>query len=250
MTSENCSLQWPRWIVLNASLPRSRLKLLMWKYFTLTLARGRCYMNMYSYFDDSKTFQTQRFRQTRHYSYKLVRTLHERQEGERDGQTPHILTTFTLALSAAEVQELRSCGVCRAEGLGKLIFPELTYSYAPKEFPLHILMLKIGFPVMIIRNFLHPRLLNVKIFVVKHITKRLLYVSIIPDQSVRPESHSLHRMDFNFDFSDVSVSKRQFPTRPAFSSTVHKNSISGTKLCGRWCVIPLLLSWTSVCGSA
>ena len=32
----------------------------------------------------------------------------------------------------------------------------------------------------------------------------------------------LHRIDFQFEFSDIKVLRRQFPVRRAFSTTVHK----------------------------
>lgn len=76
---------------------------------------------------------------------------------------------------------------------------------------------------MIIRNVLNPHFLNGKIFVVNNIARRLLFLSSIQDQRVRPETHALHRMYFKFDFSDLSGPKRQFPIRFTFYATVQKS---------------------------
>lgn len=65
---------------------------------------------------------------------------------------------------------------------------------------------------------------------VKHITRRLLYVSSISEQGVRPETHALRCVDFKFDLSDVSVYRRQFHIHLAFSATVRR--IQGPTLRG------------------
>ena len=102
------------------------------------------------------------------------------------------------------------------------INPELTYTYTPNGVPPHILELKIGVPVMVIRNVLHPYLVNGAMFVLKSFKRNVLCISTVRTDSTPPQTFPLHRIDFQFDFPDFKVTRRQFPIRLAFSATVHK----------------------------
>ena len=58
-------------------------------------------------------------------------------------------------------------------------------------------------------------------FVVKKFTRKVLVTTTRLDDGTAL-TEMLHRMDFQFDFSDFKVIQRQFPGRLAFSATVHK----------------------------
>ena len=73
--------------------------------------------------------------------------------------------------------------------------------------PPHKLQLKVGAPVMVIRNMRHPDLLNGKVFVVKRHPTRLLEVVEMDENGAGRSSHMLHRIDFQFEFSDMKVTR-------------------------------------------
>ena len=102
------------------------------------------------------------------------------------------------------------------------INPELTYTYTPTEVPPHILELKIGLPVMVIRNVLDPHLVNGAMFVLKSFKRNILSIATVPTDNSSPKTFLLHRIDFKFDFRDFNVTRRQSPIRLAFSATVHE----------------------------
>ena len=57
----------------------------------------------------------------------------------------------------------------RSEAIAELISPEMTYIFAQPGVTRHILELKVPVPVMIIRNVLHPHLVNGKTYTVKRV---------------------------------------------------------------------------------
>ena len=71
--------------------------------------------------------------------------------------------------------------------------------------PLRILELKVADPVMISRNMLHPHLANGKMYVFKCVTPRTLFLSKALEGGLSSEAFVLHRIDFQFKFSDVKV---------------------------------------------
>ena len=103
-----------------------------------------------------------------------------------------------------------------------MMSPELTYNFAPTEVPPHNLILKIGVLVMIIRDVLHPNLVNGKMYVVKKFSRRVLVLSTHLEDHPDAQTFLLHRIDFQFDFADLKVTRRQFPVRLAFFATVQK----------------------------
>ena len=126
---------------------------------------------------------------------------------------------FTLT-SATSVQRIRDRRNTASDGV---VLPEMTYNYCPTGVPKHLLQLKKGVPVMIIRNVLHPHLVNGKIFIVRGYSRRCIFLSQIDDDGSVVSNHALHRIDFQFTFADVKVTRRQFPVRLAFCATVHKS---------------------------
>ena len=91
------------------------------------------------------------------------------------------------------------------------INPELTYTYTPTGVPPHILELKIGVPVMVIRNVLHPHLVNGAMFVLKSFKRNVLSIATVPTDNTPPQTFLLHRIDFQFDFRDFKVTRQPVP---------------------------------------
>ena len=75
---------------------------------------------------------------------------------------------------------------------------------------------------MVIRNILHPHLVNGKMFVVKKFTRKVLVITIRLDDGTNL-TKMIHRIDFQFDVSDFQVTRKQFPVRLAFNAAVHKS---------------------------
>ena len=69
---------------------------------------------------------------------------------------------------------------------------------------------------------LHPSLVNGAMFVVKSFNRNVLCISTVPTDNTPPQTFLLHRIDFQFDFRDFKVTRRQFQIYLAFSATVHK----------------------------
>lgn len=63
-----------------------------------------------------------------------------------------------------------------SEQHNNLIGPEMTYNYASTGVPKQKLKLRIGVPVMAIRNVVRPYLLNGKMFVLSEIKRRVLKI--------------------------------------------------------------------------
>ena len=88
--------------------------------------------------------------------------------------------------------------------------------------PPHILELKAGVPVIIIRNVLHPHLVNGKMYVVKWVILRLLSLSRSPGDGPSATTFVLNPINFQFEFSDIKVLRGQFSVLLAFSPIVYK----------------------------
>ena len=88
------------------------------------------------------------------------------------------------------------------------IDPELTYTYTPTGIPPPILELKIGVPVIVIQNVLHPHLVNGAMFVLKSFKRNFLCISTVPTDNPPSQTFLIHRIDFQFDFRDFKVTRR------------------------------------------
>lgn len=104
-----------------------------------------------------------------------------------------------------------------------MIQPDFIYNYTLTGSPPHKLELKKGVLVMVIRNILCPHLLNGECFIVVSISRITIRVADIDDDGNTKVTFLLHRINFQFEFSDVIVIRRPFSVRPAFVVTVHKS---------------------------
>ncbi|KAI0560144.1 ATP-dependent DNA helicase RRM3 [Gracilaria domingensis] len=122
--------------------------------------------------------------------------------------------------SATTMEPMRSPDGDRIQ---TVLGPEVTYNYAPTGVPPHNLFLKVGVPVMVIRNVLHPHLVNGKMFVVTGVSRRCVGIAEMNSDGQLTQNHVLHRIDFKFEYIGIEVRRRQFPIRLAFAATVHKS---------------------------
>ena len=105
-----------------------------------------------------------------------------------------------------------------------MITEEFLNSRSPAGLPPHCLRLKVGMPVMLLRN-LHPQGgdCNGTRYVVRRVsTKYLELETVTPNGDVRmflcPRVTLINTQDYPFPFH-----RRQFPIRPSFSMTINKS---------------------------
>ena len=76
------------------------------------------------------------------------------------------------------------------------INPELTSTYTPTGVPPHILELKIGVPVMLIRNVLLLIWSMAAMFILKSFKRNVPSISTVPTDTTPPQTFLLHQIDF------------------------------------------------------
>ncbi len=85
------------------------------------------------------------------------------------------------------------------------------------------MLLKIGVPVMIIRNVLFPHLVNGKVMVLRDYRTNLLVLEDIDERTGISTIYLVSRINFVFRYGELQVLRRQFPVRLALAATVHKS---------------------------
>lgn len=102
--------------------------------------------------------------------------------------------------------------------------PEFLHTISPDGLPPHKLRLKVGMPIMMIRNLNQASgQANGTIFVIKHIRDHVLQATIMngnhKGQDVLIPKINLISSDETWPFQ---LTRRQFPVKPAFALTINK----------------------------
>ena len=108
---------------------------------------------------------------------------------------------------------------------------EFLNSLEPSGMPSHILNLKIGVPLMIIRNLDPPKLCNGTRVVIKNLSLNLIEATIIggkfTGENVLIPRIPMISSDFGFEYR-----RPQFPVRPAFAIRINKSQGQTLKVAG------------------
>jgi ATP-dependent DNA helicase PIF1 len=109
-----------------------------------------------------------------------------------------------------------------------LIPIEFLHEQLPSGFPPHKLILKIGMPVILLRNFdRRTKLTNGTRLIVTRITPKAVKVR----NPLTNEEVYLPRMSFVDDKSPMKLHRHQFPLRAAFAMTINKSQGQHEKRC-------------------
>lgn len=102
--------------------------------------------------------------------------------------------------------------------------PELLNQLNPSGLPQHLLELKVGMPVMLLRNLDAPRLCNGTRLLLTRLSENLLEARIACGE-FRGETVFLPRIPLQPSSADLPVRfwRLQFPIRPCFAMTIHKS---------------------------
>lgn len=108
---------------------------------------------------------------------------------------------------------------------------EFHNSLEPSGMPPHILKLKIGASLMIIRNLNPPKLCNGTRVVIKNMTPNLIETTIISGQ-YKGESVLIPRTPMISTDTSIEFKRLKFPVRLAFAMTINKSQGQTPKYAG------------------
>ncbi|PAA74298.1 hypothetical protein BOX15_Mlig024103g1 [Macrostomum lignano] len=129
-----------------------------------------------------------------------------------------------LGMFPGSLREYRSIDSVADEDAATHFPPELLNQLDAPNFPIHLLRLKVGMPVVLLRNINPPRLCNGTRLIILAMGENVLRCKIAAGQFTGDEI-LLPRIPLIPSNADLPVSfkRLQFPVKPSFCLTIHKS---------------------------
>lgn len=129
-----------------------------------------------------------------------------------------------LAMFPGQLREYRSVDSVADEEAATHFPPELLNQLDAPNFPTHLLKLKVGMPLVLLRNLNPPRLCNGTRLIILELGENVLRCKVAAGQFSGDEI-LLPRIPLQPNNADLPVcfKRLQFPVKPSFCLTIHKS---------------------------